>query len=242
VERSTKTLLAIIGSVAIFAVVAVLAVRVFSWISFPAQARPATQFRVVSPNIVTRTLSFTGFTSIAGNGAWEITIHQGAVSSVTVSFPESLSNLVAVTQEGDTLTFSLQGDAPPFSGRLRADVTMDTLKRIDLSGAGSVSFSGFTGRELLVRCSGAASVEGTKSRFDTISVATSGAADILLREAPAREARVDASGAGKITLNMTGGNLSGTATGVVSVQYWGSAAAESVRTSGAAQVIHRSGT
>jgi hypothetical protein len=77
------------------------------------------------------------------------------------------------------------------------------------------------------------------SRFDELSLDMSGAASVELGEVAVRDAEVDTSGAGSVTLLMAGGRLTGDMSGAASLEYYGTVSEESVDTSGMVNVRRR---
>lgn len=235
-ERNSEIVVALLAGVAIVVVVVILALTVLSSHTF--QARRPSPEAVLPTSQVSRVYSYSGFTGIAASGAWHVTIRQGTDAKVSVTVPAGLADAIDVSQEGSILHFAMKSGTVETAGRLLASVTMPDLTEVDASGATYLTFSGFKGGDLLVRCSGAAAAYGSESRFSRATISATGAADVGFRAAPTREAQVQVSGAGRVVLTIDGGHLSGNASGVSQVVYNGTASSVSVRTSGAARVVH----
>lgn len=203
-------------------------------------AEPAPE---LSGERTTRNYDFSGFDRIDVEGQWSVTIERGEVSSVVVDTPAEVVESVEVAVDGDRLSVSYEGGWCAGCFRdgtaLKATITMPEIESLDLSGATTVSFSGFEGRSLSVDVSGAVELRGASSRFDTLTLDISGAGRVDLADVPVTDAEVDVSGAGNVTLRMAGGRLTGDMSGAGNLEYFGSVSEERVQKSGFVNVRRR---
>ena len=189
---------------------------------------------------VTRTLDLAGFRSIDVSGTWDVTLTQGTAWNVEVSFPENLERNLRVRVEGDQLVLDYDwrgrnfGDGrPPFTAR----VSMPELAAAEVSGAGRLEFTGFSGQRLVLDLSAAGEVEGHSGRYESVEVDVSAAGRVDLRDVPVVNADVDLSGATRVVLTMNGGALTGNLSGAGTIEYYGTIREQRVDVSGVGRVI-----
>jgi hypothetical protein len=238
-KRSVTAVLTGIGVVVAVMLTLALWVRV-------AAPRPEDYPTSLSGERATRSYDFTGFTGVDMSGQWQVTLVRGDAWAVEVSYPTELERFMTVRREGDALVLGHEFRTGPWSDfgsnerlAVSARVVMPALKDLDLSGASKVDLSGFDGAELEIDASGASSIEGKDSRYDTLELSMSGAGSTDLSGVTITDARVDISGANAITLRMAGGSLSGSLSGASRLRYFGTVARLDVDTSGIAGVEHR---
>jgi hypothetical protein len=193
----------------------------------------------------TRSYDLSGFTEVAANGQWQITLVRGDEWAVEASYPAELESGIAVRKEGGALTLrynlkrSWWSDFGSNEGLgMSVRIVMPALAAVDLRGASSVDFTGFAGERLAISASGAVSIDGRDSRYDALALKISGAGRTDLSGVMATAAQIDVSGVQNITLRMAGGTLSGAVSGVSRVDYFGTVASQDVRTSGVSRIEH----
>lgn len=194
---------------------------------------------VSSGTSVERSFDLKGFSGVSASGAWDITVRRGTSYSVVVNVPDTMTKRLDIFARGQILHVGLKPGAVEARQRMTAEITMPSLKSLQLSGANRASFSGFSGTRLEVKCSGAAAVTGSGGSYEDLRISGSGASAVKFRDLPAVNADVRLSGAGKAELTMQGGVLSGELSGAGNVAYWGSVSRVNVGTSGIASVSHR---
>jgi hypothetical protein len=212
-----------------------------------------------SGETVTNSYDFADFTRIEAGHAFELDIRQGDSYSVEVTVDDNIEQYLDVTQNGDTVRLQLK----PRLGfglsnaTLRASVTLPTLEGLDLSGATRATISGFESQELLdVQASGASTLRGDitsgDARFDISGASTvtldgaggnldlevSGASTANLEDYAVTDARVNASGASRATVNVSG-ELQAEASGASGVRFTGDPSNVRSNTSGASSVEPR---
>ncbi len=174
---------------------------------------------------------FQGFTQVEIFGPWSVEILQDEEYSIETERPEN-SKVKVELQEGGTL-LSIQNDfLEPETPRNKwpsIRITMPTLEEISVRGSVETSFTGFIGDALKVTMEGTGSVMGEDSQYEKLKILCSGVGTIDLSATKSRDAEVDFSGVGKILLNMDGGVLSGSVTGVGSVEYEGTVSLQDMR-------------
>ncbi len=192
-----------------------------------------------SGNEITKSYDLSGFQAVSASGAWDITVNKGTTYAVEVVVPENVEQHLDVHSSGGRLTIGLKPGTTLTDWRLKATVTMPSLKSISLSGANRARLTGFSGDKLTVSCSGAAAVSGSGQGYKAMEIKGSGAASVDFRSLPAVEANVVLSGAGEARLQMQGGALTGQLSGAAKVVYGGSVSTQSIKTSGIGSVSHQ---
>lgn len=238
-KTSQLAMLSALGVIVLFTVGTAVSLR----FSQPANGAEVSEF---SGERTTRAHDATGFTGIDASGEWEISVTQGDAWQVELSYPTELEDSLnlRVVNGRFILDYNLRRgwrDRVRLRDELRvtARITMPALERAQLSGASLLTFSGFTGDELEIESSGASRIEGMDSRYAELELDMSGAGAADLRGVVTTTARVDISGAPNATLQMAGGDLSGSMSGAGSLVYYGTTRSQSISTSGAARVRQR---
>lgn len=208
------------------------------WIRLVAEPIP-----VLSGERASRTYDLSGFDGVDASGQWQVRIERGDAWRVAVEAPVELIDDVMPEVRDDRLSLPFEGGCGPGCFRddlvFQATITMPALESLDISGAGTMSFSGFDGGTLSLDLSGAGQLRGTASRFDKLDLDMSGASQIDLEDVPVTDAEVDISGAGNVKLRMAGGRLNGDMSGATILEYSGTVSAESIDRSGFVNVRRR---
>ena len=154
------------------------------------------------------------FSGVVLAGANNVTVWVGARQSVIVHADSNLLGRVTTRVRAGTLVIdTTPGDLNARSPMYVA-VTVPSLDRLDLRGAGNISVTGIDSRRLSVTLPGAGNIHaaGTTTRLD-ITISGHGTAE--LRQLIARDAKALLAGDGTIMLTATrrlGARLSGTGT------------------------------
>ncbi len=188
-----------------------------------------------------RTEDLKDFTAIEASAVWDLHVTRGDSYAVTLSIDKNAERDLIIRREEDTLVLGQRGPgwrARPGSS-WRADITMPAINRLDFSGMGSVTLSGFSGGRLRVSSSGAGEVQCRDSTFEDVSISLSGVGSVDFSAARTVNADVDLSGLGSLKLRMDGGELRGDLSGLGSIEYTGTVSAERVTKSGLGSVEHK---
>lgn len=150
---------------------------------------------------VTQTYDLTGFTKVAADSGFTVTVTQGAEYAVSVTVDDNLvEEHLKVELEGDTLRIGLASLWAYSDVTLEATVTMPGLRGLEASGASTVSAAGFaSGDSLELEASGASRLVLTGVGAGDTSMDLSGASRIE-GELGAQELAGDVSGAGALEL------------------------------------------
>ena len=205
---------------------------VFAFILVPVQAAP-----------VTRNLEFSGFTSVSAGHGMNVVINQGSSFRVTVTAEPETFERLKVAKRGTTLEFTMESSGwfRGRTGRIDVDITMPSLKRLDLSGGAdgdltmdvpseNVELEVSGGAEIhgQLRCSGieiGASGGGEVTLTgggENLRLDGSGGSELKLREFEVRDVAASLSGGTSATVNMNG-TLDADLSGGSEIVYYGTA-------------------
>lgn len=146
-------------------------------------------------NVVSEQRSVPPFEEIQAGGAFRIFLTIKDQYSITVETDENLLGAIKTTVEGKRLKISTSGVRNPTA--LNIYVTAPVIKRIDLSGASTLSSSNtLATEELKIKTSGAAELE-MEIDVDYLELESDGASEIVLKGS-AEKAVIEASGAVEI--------------------------------------------
>jgi len=172
-------------------------------------------------NSKTENYSNKGFNSLTITGHWKTSITRGDRYSVKISGPANLLDKTGVTQDGKTLTITNDNSLILHDNTFSVEVTLPKIEQIKIDGTADLDFTGFAGETLNIVLSGAGRIRGFDSRYENLTLLCSGAGQLDLTKCLTFNADVNLSGAGEILINMDGGVLSGTISGLGSVEYSG---------------------
>lgn len=212
-----------------------------------------------SGNLVTQEEAISGFDKVDVSQSFNVDITQGENFSVLIRVDDNLIEYLDIRKQGSTLRIGLKPSRNYIinNATLAAEVTMPELVGLDASGSSDVDVSGFDSTEsLTVDLSGASTLRGDiqagDASFDIsgsssveltgsaegIQVSASGSSEADLSEFPASNARVDASGASTVTVNLSG-RLDADASGSSDIYYLGNPTLGNIDTSGSSSVQSR---
>ena len=238
-RKSDTAMLAALGVAVVLTIGAAASLR----FSEPANGAERPEF---SGQRTTRAHEATGFSGIEARGEWEVTLVRGDSWQVELSYPTELESYLDLRVTNGRFILSYNFGRGGRNGvrlrdelRVTARITMPALEEAELSGATSLTFSGFEGPTLEIESSGASKIEGTDGRYAELELDMSGAGSVDLSGVPTRDVDVDMSGAANVTLQMDGGDLSGNMSGAGKLEYYGTTRSQNIETSGAASVRQR---
>ncbi len=168
------------------------------------------------------TFSFNDFTGVSVVGPVSVSIVPGPYS-IRVTVDSGLHRRLDVREEGQLLIVEFEPGSEIDSQTLTVEIVMPTLGSISLTCPAVATISGFNGSFLEVQLAGVATLEGQNVSYDLL-MANVDAESVLLMEdiSPLPAADVNVSGVSSATVNMMdNGVLTGTATGVSSLSYYG---------------------
>ena len=115
---------------------------------------------------------------------------------------------------------------------------MPEITEIISAGGIKLFLTGFIEPELVLNFSGGTWAQGNNCKFEKLFLSSAGAINLEFEEIKTENTDVQLSGVGNLLLNMTGGTLSGNASGAVNIEYYGNAKQEIV-VSGCANISRR---
>lgn len=184
------------------------------------------------------------FDKIDVQGNADLEIIKGDQWSVTVSIDEEQRDMLRAYVEDNRLVLAShngksKGNWGWFSDdatRFSAKVTMPAIEQVDARGKMKISLAGFNAERLGVNISGAVSFEGNNSKFHQLSLVAKGMGHFDFGDVDVNNATVKSAGATNVSLNMTGGALTGKVSGMSNVSYSGTVSEESLEISGMAEI------
>ena len=197
---------------------------------------------IVSP---TTTLDFnlSNFDEISVQSVFKVTVSQDSDFLVQVTIDADDANRVDVTQTGDTLNIGLL----PASGNdniqtIEAVVTMPALTAINTQGVIDTTLNDFSQPQLRIDLSGVSRLYSDSISIGALTANVIGVSQLDLGDArPLNTANIDIAGVSTATLNMNiGSTLSGSVTGVSSLNYYGTNVVQNL-TIGAGSSLNRLG-
>jgi hypothetical protein len=211
--------------------IAILVALIVDRIFFDSSSSPAGAGSGVA---ATQARSLPPFTGVVLAGGNNVIVHVGASRSVVVHADSNLLGRVTTRVRSGTLVIGttpghLNAKSPMFVA-----VSLPSLDRLRLPGAGNISVTGVNSRHLTVALPGSGNihVSGTTTKLD---VTISGEGNALLRQLTARDAKAVLSGAGSITLTATH-TLSARVSGSGTILYGGNPARVSQRVTGSGTI------
>jgi hypothetical protein len=239
-KKSQIIVLSALGAVALLIVAAIVGARLIT-------ARLASgEYSEESPRAqrpgpvasVSRDLS--GFDRIDARGTWQVELKQGDAWNVVLAYPERAEDRLDVRVENRRLVLEEKRRGWSWFGggdgeNLEATITMPALAGIDLAGASELTLTGFSGEALAITVAGQTEIEGD-GRYDELQLVVNGMGEVNLDDVVVTDAHVVLSGMGEVTLNMNGGVLSGTVSGMGQIRYHGTVREQNVVTSGFSSV------
>ncbi len=168
-------------------------------------------------------LPIENFTGVSVEGPFSVFIVPGPYS-VQVTVDSGLHRQLDVREEGQILKVGFEPGSQIDSQTMEVAIAMPALESISLAGVTVATISDFSGSVLEVQLSGVATLEGQNLIYDLL-MANVDAVSVLLMEdiSPLPAADVNVSATSSATINMMDSAvLTGTATAVSSIAYYGS--------------------
>lgn len=129
----------------------------------------------------------------------DIDVTFGSAQKITLRMDENLVSAFTVEARGGVLTIDAD-DNPRPSRHACLEVTLQTLDRLAVGGAGDITIRGYDGERLALVVDGAGDLE-VDGRAGEVVVKVNGAGDIDARRLAARAAEVSVNGAGDVTVS-----------------------------------------
>jgi len=206
--------------------------------------------------VVTVESDVTDFDALDVSNAFEVDVTQGEGYRVVVSIDDNLEQYLQLEKRGNSLIIGLEpGRAYNLSNAtLKAEITMPALAGARLSGAASMTVTGFESTtELELSLSGSSGLDGDIEAGDVqldvsgssevtltgsgqdATIDVSGSSRLDLSDFPVEDADVGASGASTVLVDVSG-RLDARASGASNIRYLGDPTLGDIDTSGASSV------
>lgn len=147
------------------------------------------------------------------SGRWEVLITNDGKEELQIDCRDADKKRINQTVTGDTLELEFTEDKGLFSSRsgnaAKAKISIKRLDSLEVSGESFVSFDGFDGEQLALKCTGEFDLNGENSRFNCLQLEKTGSGRIDLKRSKVTNADVLSMGVGDLILNMDGGRLTG---------------------------------
>ena len=209
-----------------------------------------------SGTLVTETHSAEDFDALAVESAYDVTARSGKEYAVEVTADDNVMEYVSVQQNGSQLKLGLSQPLRLQGVTLRAEITVPTLRSVDVGGASQVRINGIECSELELDLSGASQIQGQlfasdlhvdlsgaskvqlSGQCDHLAVDASGASSANLEELVSESSSIDASGASQVHIH-TRGELIADVSGASKLTHNQEAEIGRVETSGASSMSQR---
>jgi hypothetical protein len=192
-----------------------------------------------SGNVITVEKDFFDFTEVQVGHAFQTTIKQGNVYSISIRIDDNILDYLEVSKFNSRLIINLEEDNNYHDVTLTANIIMPNLDIIQLSGASSADISGFeSDRNFSAGLSGASIISGSiicqdvslylsgasktslQGEGDDLVIEASGGSILDLDNFPCANISVGLSGASIATIN-TNGILNAILSGASKLYYYG---------------------
>jgi hypothetical protein len=217
-------------------------------------AVPAFETLRGSGKTVTRSYDFAGFDSVVISHAFQAEVTMSDRYAVEVTVDDNLVERLRVEQQGQTVRIGFAPGWSASNATLRARITLPRLAVIEASGASRVSLARFkSGDNLKATVSGASTAQGEiatgnltadvsgaskltlRGSGKRLDIKATGASTADLRDFAGADAAVEAGGASRINVNVTG-KLDANASGASHVRYTGRPTLGRIDESGASSI------
>jgi hypothetical protein len=172
------------------------------------------------------------FSGVSVSGPIQAAVVRDTSYGVKLTGSDRALRETVVEKEGDVLVIRLKKGTKLRGLLVEAEVSMPKLVMLETQGECSVDFKGFSEKTCRIETGGSSRACGRDNVLGDVSVVCAGSSRADLMTSRVMNARVDASGSGRVGLEMAGGILSGTAADNACVTYCGSTVEQNVRTMG----------
>ena len=185
----------------------------------------------------TETRTVSDFTGIDASNAFEITVTKGNTESLTVEADDNVMPYVRTEVKHGVLHLFIDNSKKLKNIKvLKASIVMKNLDKVTLSGACKLTGNGlFTPDKFNSDCSGATHLD-LQLNTGQMTIKTSGASKINLQADVAGKAKVDMSGASKVTMELEAVDVQLDASGVSKIDMNGSASTIHIDASGTSNI------
>lgn len=152
------------------------------------------------------------------SGLFDVSIINSIKEECIVEVMEEHKKYIRHRVVNDTLELELKRNSGFLSFKpntsLKVNISLKQLQSLELNGEPSVSFDGFNGDQLAIKCKGRFDLNGGNSSYTSLYLEKTGAGRVDLKNTSVTNAEVMSMGIGDLMLNINGGHLSGKIMGV----------------------------
>ena len=230
--KTTNKILLITGGIVLALLIfGLIAVKISSGHLLTVQALGASE---------SRTIALADFNGISVRSVWKVTLRQGSNYQVVISGPPKLLEQTLVEKRGSLLVLDARKPINnSLNQTLKAEIVMPNLERIDYSGVSNIEAEGLNGESLKISASGVGNLIIKESSFENAIILLTGVGNIDLSQSSCRNAEIYLSGVGNLKINMAGGSLTGSLTGVGGVEYTGEVAVQDISKTGRGKIVKK---
>ncbi len=153
-----------------------------------------------SGNVVLEERSVDPFSKIEFRGAGTLTVRQGKKQSVSITTDDNLLTVIDTVVTDGKLEIKPNNDISNFT--LNLEVVVTNIEELKISGAGTMNLDSIEADDLMVTISGATKIVGN-GKVKNLTVKSSGASKLDMKELVAQSVFINASGASTSTVNAT---------------------------------------
>lgn len=173
-----------------------------------------------SGQVTTQQYNLSDFTAVSASHGFNVQITQGTTYSVKITTDDNLQQYLDIRKEGSTLYIGFKSGMGYSTTQLRAEITMPTIKNLQLSGGTIANAQNLNLSDKLgIDISGGSQVTLIGQATD-LTLSGSGVSIMRLGDLQANNATVDFSGGSQGTVNLNG-RLDATLSGCSQLHYKG---------------------
>ncbi len=187
---------------------------------------------------VLKNYDFTDFQRVKIVGYWKVEVKQGDAYSVMVGGPGDKLKAMNINQSGDQVNFLQKFPASVSGDRMEVLIFMPDLEQLSARGDCRIYIDEFDCDDLILDFDGTGRLVASGNKIDNLDMTARGQLDLDLEDSEIASADLDLTGNINTDLTMSGGELTGRATGNVKIDYFGNVAREIVKTHGASTIEH----
>lgn len=189
---------------------------------------------ISNKNNARKSFDFHNFNTIEVKGIANIDVKYAKNYGINITAPKYLFNKITFIQKDGAIYLSgADINKAPFS----AEITTPTLEKVELSGVINFHLSGFELNTFELNARGMISSIGDHNTIQQLILNSKGTTNTDFGKSNITNVNIILSGAGRAKLNMTGGKLSGSISGMSILTYSGKVSSLSVSQTGMTKIM-----
>ena len=179
-------------------------------------------------------------TRIVLDGVWNVEIVRSNKASMEILIPEGIDPANFLSNiENRTLSLHSRSEKKQSWENIKTRITLPNLTVMENTGLAHVEILDFMTDSLSILSNGMGDIQGRNNRIENLQVLMPGAGSVDFSDSEVTNAEILLSGAGSISLYMMGGDLTGTLTGLGSIEYSGEVNRNSVDVTGLGSISRK---